>query len=246
MAENKKSFVVYSDWNGMFKALPDEVAGKLIKHILSYVNDENPTSDDFVINALFEQIKATLKRDLKKWEKAVEQRSKAGLASAEARAKKVNDRSTESNDRSNSLNETQRKPTVSDNVSVSVNDNESKEGKKKSKLFIPPALFELVEYFKENGFSESLAERAFKYYDVAEWKDSKGNQVKNWKQKMQSVWFKDENKSNPTNPVKQYNVAFVFRSGGYEQKVCTEEEIEAYLKRYPAASVSHKTERSAV
>jgi hypothetical protein len=49
-----------------------------------------------------------------------------------------------------------------------------------------------------------------------------------------------------TNPVKQYNVAFVFRSGGYEQKVCTEEEIEAYLKRYPAASVSHKTERSAV
>jgi hypothetical protein len=65
----------------------------------------------------------------------------------------------------------------------------------KSKLFVPPTLFELVEYFKENGFPESLAERAFKYYDVAEWKDSKGNQVKNWKQKMQSVWFKDENKS---------------------------------------------------
>jgi hypothetical protein len=188
MAENKKSFVVYSDWNGTFKALPDEVAGKLIKHILSYVNDENPTTDDYIINALFEQIKATLKRDLKKWEKAIEQRSKAGKASAEARA-------TKSNDRSNSLNGRQRKPTVSDNVNVSVSDNEIKEGKKKSKLFIPPALFELVEYFKENGFPESLAERAFKYYDVAEWKDSKGNQVKNWKQKMQSVWFKDENKS---------------------------------------------------
>ena len=78
MAENKKSFVAYSDWNGMFKALPDEVAGKLIKHIFSYVNDENPSSEDFVINALFEQIKATLKRDLVKWDSQREQRSLAG------------------------------------------------------------------------------------------------------------------------------------------------------------------------
>ena len=30
--------------------------------------------------------------------------------------------------------------------------------------------------------------------DPSDWKDSKGNKVKNWKQKMQSVWFKDENK----------------------------------------------------
>jgi hypothetical protein len=39
-----------------------------------------------------------------------------------------------------------------------------------------------------------LAKRAFDYYDVANWKDSKNNQVKNWKQKMRGVWFKDENK----------------------------------------------------
>ena len=57
MAEEKKSFVVYSDWYGVFKEIPDELAGKLIKHIFSYVNDENPQSDDFMINALFSQIK---------------------------------------------------------------------------------------------------------------------------------------------------------------------------------------------
>ena len=68
MAENKKSFIAYSDWHEMFKQLPDDVAGKLIKHIFSYVNDENPSTDDFVINALFAQIKNTLKRDLTKWE----------------------------------------------------------------------------------------------------------------------------------------------------------------------------------
>jgi len=115
MAEGKKSFVAYSDWDGMFKALPDDVAGKLIKHIFSYVNDQNPESDDFVINALFEQIKATLKRDLKKWDTQREQRSEAGKKSAELRA------STKSNERSIPLNETQRNPTVSVSVSVSVN-----------------------------------------------------------------------------------------------------------------------------
>lgn len=116
MADNKKSFIAYSDWYGMFKALPNDVAGELIKHIFAYVNDENPTSDNFIINALFEQVKATLKRDLIKWEEQREQRSLAGKNSAKSRLTKINERS-------NSLNETQRKSTVS--VSVNVNDNVS-------------------------------------------------------------------------------------------------------------------------
>lgn len=121
MAINKKSFIAYSDWYGMFNALPNEVAGELIKHIFAYVNDENPTSDNFIINALFEQVKATLKRDLVKWEDQREQRSLAGKKSAENRL-------TKSNERSNSFNETERKSTVSVSVSdsVSVNDNVKK------------------------------------------------------------------------------------------------------------------------
>ena len=115
MAESKKSFIAYSDWHGMFKALPDDIAGKLIKHIFSYVNDENPLSEDFIINALFEQIKSTLKRDLVKWDKERSQRSEAGKKSAELRA-------TKSNERSTVVNEFQRNPTVSVSVSVKEKD----------------------------------------------------------------------------------------------------------------------------
>jgi hypothetical protein len=110
MAEGKKSFVAYSDWYGMFKALPDEVAGKLIKHIFSYVNDENPTTEDFIINALFEQVKSTLKRDLKKWEEQQEQRKKAGIRSAEVR-------------KQNATLVNARLISSTDNVNVNVNDN---------------------------------------------------------------------------------------------------------------------------
>lgn len=114
MAENKKSFIAYSNWYEMIKYVPDEIAGRLFKHIFSYVNDEHPETDDWQINALFGQIKVQLKDDLKKWEHQREQRSDAGKKSAEARATKFNERS-------NSLNEKARNSTV--NVNVNVNDN---------------------------------------------------------------------------------------------------------------------------
>ena len=66
----------------------------------------------------------------------------------------------------------------------------------KKKSFSPPIREEVISYFLENGFSELAGGKAFDYYDVAGWKDSRGNQVKNWKQKMRGVWFKDENKIN--------------------------------------------------
>ena len=116
MAEGKKSFIAYSDWYGTFKALPDDIAGQLIKYIFSYVNDEEPQPhENYIVNALFEQVKATLKRDLNKWDKQREQRSEAGKKSAELRA-------TKSNERSTVVNEKVRNPTVSVNVNDNVND----------------------------------------------------------------------------------------------------------------------------
>lgn len=65
--------------------------------------------------------------------------------------------------------------------------------------YIPPSLIEIKTYFFENGYSYQSAEKAFKYYNDANWVDSRGNKVKNWKQKMQGVWFKDENLKNGKN-----------------------------------------------
>ena len=74
MAKNKKSFVMYTDWKETFNALSNEKAGELIKHIFSYVSDENPISKDMIINAVFPNIKNALKRDLEKWERQQIQR----------------------------------------------------------------------------------------------------------------------------------------------------------------------------
>lgn len=63
-------------------------------------------------------------------------------------------------------------------------------GKKK---FVPPSLLEFKAYWQENGYRTDVAERAWSGYTAHEWKDSRGNPIKNWKQKSQHVWFKNEN-----------------------------------------------------
>lgn len=68
MAENKKSFVLYCNIIHTVNLLTDDEAGKLFKHVLAYVNDQNPTTDDKTIQIVFEPIKQQLKIDLKKWE----------------------------------------------------------------------------------------------------------------------------------------------------------------------------------
>lgn len=78
MAENKKSVLIYCDLIHTVKHLPDELAGKLFKHFLAYVNDENPQTDDVMLKIAFEPIKQQLKRDLQKYNNIVERNKKNG------------------------------------------------------------------------------------------------------------------------------------------------------------------------
>ena len=191
MAENKKSFILYCDQKGVWDKLDDAQAGRLIKHIISYVNDDNPVAPDFITELAFEPIKASLKRDLKKWENQQEQRSEAGKRSAEVR--KRNAKLAERD--STTVNERSISSTVNGSVSVNVNDsvNVKDDGMK------PPSLEEVISYFDENGYTKESATKMFEYYEESRkpsgrvWKDGRGNTVKNWKQKARSIWFKDDN-----------------------------------------------------
>ena len=69
MAENKKSFLLYANIIEVVSKLPDDKAGQLFKHILEYVNDLNPKTEDLMIELVFLPIKQRLKADLDIWEK---------------------------------------------------------------------------------------------------------------------------------------------------------------------------------
>ena len=68
MAKEKNSFVLYTELIETVDELTNEQAGVLFKHILRYVNDQNPDAPDEMTRLLFIPIRQNLKRDLKKWE----------------------------------------------------------------------------------------------------------------------------------------------------------------------------------
>lgn len=123
MAKDKKGFILYADQKELFDQLPNDKAGELIKHIFSYVNDENPITEDLLINLAFTPIKQQLKRDLKKFEEVKIKRSEAGKKSAEARRNKAQQSSTKSTSvKSVEQSSTKSTVTVNDNDNVTVND----------------------------------------------------------------------------------------------------------------------------
>jgi len=75
------------------------------------------------------------------------------------------------------------------------NNNKHKTKNKEQSVSLPfPSLDDVIKYFIANNYSKESAIKAFNFYEVANWIDTKGNIINNWKQKMISQWFKDENK----------------------------------------------------
>jgi len=113
--QGKKSFVLYTDQREVFDELSDEDAGKLIKHIFAYVNDEDPITEDKLLKVAFLPIKTQLKRDLKIWDEKKSQRAEAGKKGG--LAKSSNAKQSLANP-SNATNDVANLP-----VNVNVNDN---------------------------------------------------------------------------------------------------------------------------
>jgi hypothetical protein len=109
--EGKKSFVLYTDQREVFDELDDAEAGKLIKHIFAYVNDEAPQTEDKLLRLAFLPIKTQLKRDLKIWDEKKLQRAEAGRKGGLAKA--------------SNASEVLAKPSTATNfvANVAVNDN---------------------------------------------------------------------------------------------------------------------------
>ena len=79
MAKNKNSFLLYADIIDVVEKLPDDISGKLFKHILRYVNGQNPECEELIVDLVFAPIKQALKRDLEKYNKIVERNRLNGL-----------------------------------------------------------------------------------------------------------------------------------------------------------------------
>ena len=185
MAKDKTSFILYTDLIHTVRKLSDEQSGILFKHILSYVNDENPVINDILIELVFEPIKQKLKRDLRSYEAMCLKNKGNGLKGGRPKSKAK---------KPTGLNGNPNNPTEPDNDNDNDNDSDIGNEKKRRRRtpFVIPEISEVRKYFNDNGYDPNFGESRWHYYNDANWFDSHGNAVLNWKQKMRSVWFKDE------------------------------------------------------
>jgi len=186
MAKDKTSFILYCDQQGVFNKLPDEIAGKLIKHIFAYVNDENPPCDDLLLTIAFEPIKTQLKRDLRKYDDYIEKQKFNGAKGG--RPKK----DEETQITQPFFQEPKKADNVNDNVSDNVNDK-----KKQRDVFIKPSIVEIKTYMTEIGMAD-VSEKWFDYYESNGWLVGK-NKMKNWKAAVRT-WKNNNLSTNTTTP----------------------------------------------
>ena len=136
-AEDKKSFILYSDLIHTVGKLPSKKAGELFLHILKYVNDQNPQTDDLIVNIAFEPIKQQLKRDLLKYENVKTKRSESGKLGGRPKKQKEAKKP-------NALIEKQKEAKKA--VTVTDTDNDTDNVKKKRGVFEKPSLQEIKNY----------------------------------------------------------------------------------------------------
>jgi hypothetical protein len=171
MAENKKSFLLYCDLIHTIEKMPKENAGELFLHILKYVNDQNPTTDDLIVNLTFEPIKQQLKRDLKVYENICIRNKENGFKGGRPKKPK----------QPTGLLGNPKKPKKADTDNDTDND-----------TLLIPTVYEFLHYCKDikeinyQSYEFSLKSKYETWVDDG-WKDGNGKKIKNWKSKIKNT-----------------------------------------------------------
>jgi hypothetical protein len=180
MATDKKSFLLYCDIIHTVEQLTDEQAGDLFKHILRYVNDQDPQSDSVITKIAFEPIRQALKRDLEKYESIRKRNSDNARMRWDATAS-----SGIPNDTKNADSD------------IVIDSDSDKDIKKQKDVFIKPSIVQIKTYMTEIGMAD-VSEKWFDYYESNGWLVGK-NKMKNWKAAVRT-WKNNNLSTNVTTP----------------------------------------------
>ena len=192
MAENKKSFVAYCDWQETFEELSNEEAGKLVKHLFNYVNDKDPDASDKLTKMCFIPIKQSLKRDLKKYEGYIQKQSANGKKGGRPKNPTLSEKTQPFIEKAKKADSV----SVSDSVSDSVNVTKKRNTKK---------------YISSNGDEYTEAEILEKYKSlISKWNDIKGTKFKAGPNNLASFkfWFEIYSANEIVDAVKNHDNTF--------------------------------------
>ena len=183
----------YYDWIEQTAALSDAERGRLFIAILEYARSGLEPKLDGRESILFPVFKSIIDRDAKTSTSRAESGSKGGGAKANASKQKQ----TAAN--------ASKIPNRRQKTKTEDKDNDKDVGK--GAKAPPPRFEDVLSYAEERGIP-SLAKPFFDYFSAGDWIDSKGQPVRNWKQKFLTWESKEREKGTTAQPGKKpgYNV----------------------------------------
>lgn len=123
MNDSKKSFILYAENINQISLLSDEEAGKIFKAVLTYAGTGEITHfDDRLLQIIFTIFQSQIDRNSEKWEETRKKRAEAGKKGGKQNQANQANASFAKQIKQNQANQAVN-VSVSDNVSVNVNDN---------------------------------------------------------------------------------------------------------------------------
>lgn len=182
--EERHSFVLYTEYEEAFSALPPDEQGALVMAIFSYVRTGEIVNLPSGAAMAFRFIRGQLDRDWKKYDETREKRAEAGRKGGkQTQANKANACTGKQRPANQAVNE-------DGNGSVAVNDSVNEDGigdvERRSGCppslvgWIPPTVAEVSRFCSEQGLMVDSA-RFIKHYQSRNWLLGGGEPMADWK-----------------------------------------------------------------
>lgn len=221
-----EGFLLFSDYAETIRTMTDSAAGILIKMIFNHVTgadvnegiEDQAGADYDSAKIAFGFIRRQVDRSIESYEELRAKRREAGTKGAEKRwqshSKAIANDGKECQSHNlpmaNDGNQCLLTPTLTPTPTKEI-----KRGR-----FTPPTLEEVKAYCEERK-SPVDPVRFFEYFQTGGWKDSKGNPVRNWKQKL-ITW----EKHSESQPQKKQNQFLQFEQHEYDFEALEKELLQ--------------------
>lgn len=196
---NDYGFYLFTDYSEKFKRLSDEQFGQLVRALLVYKKTgEEPEIDDLVVGMAFDVIRMDIDKQAETYRNKAEAGRKGGSKTKQLEAELSKPKQTEAEESKPKQDEAEasikRKRKIKEEEKEDIKENQVRE-----KRFTPPTLEEVRAYCQERH-SPVDPVQFFNYFTEGNWTDSKGNKVRNWKQKL-LTWeqYRPQARAKPVN-----------------------------------------------
>jgi hypothetical protein len=183
--------VFYRSFYEALSELPEKNQLEIYRAIFELSLNENRIELTGLSKTIFTLIEPQVLANLQRFKNGSKPKEKRN--GSETEAKKKQDKSEPEANKNKNKNENKK-------------DNENKK-----KNLEPPTLEEVKQWFTEQGSTAEQGAKAWQYYQDGNWHDAKGQQVKNWRQKMRGGrWLEVRAQPPQTSELKIYKPLNVY------------------------------------